>query len=93
MAEENIFVDIKASELFKKWWDKELRKIQALGKNAWQKHWTWRGLEGHSLSKLQNKYVQHLLEVILWVKHNKQNWGVGFVGLSSILSGVRNVNS
>ena len=32
MKEENIFVDIEVSELFKIWSDEELRKIQALGK-------------------------------------------------------------
>ena len=47
MKEENIFVDIEVSELFKIWSDEELRKIQALGK---KKSLAWLGLEGHRFS-------------------------------------------
>ena len=47
MEEENIFVDIKVSELFKICWDKELGKIQALERKNCL---AWLGLKWHRFS-------------------------------------------
>ena len=62
MKEENIFVDIEVSELFKIWSDEELRKIQALGKKkkVWP-DWASRGTDSPSA------LFSNLLEV-------RQNW-------------------